>query len=139
MTVLRLLGLQINVNTSTTWQIQNVQAKCDIIALDSGLNESYMKLLEEGKKLTLNYNAVISQYKSIIGQTDISINITRSLTRLKKVCVSFWKDYAAEPRTFMLTSKHWNEFFSPAPWKTIRGSKQYNVVGEFQCQLQNRL
>ena len=34
-----------NVNTSTTWQIQNVQAKCDIIALDSGLNESYMKVV----------------------------------------------------------------------------------------------
>ena len=39
-----------NVKTSTTWQIQNVQAKCEIIALDSGLNECYMKLLEEGKK-----------------------------------------------------------------------------------------
>ena len=29
-----------NVNTYTTWQIQNVQTKCNIIALDSGLNES---------------------------------------------------------------------------------------------------
>ena len=38
-----------NAATSTTWQIHNVQAKCDIIALDSGLNESYIKLLEEGK------------------------------------------------------------------------------------------
>ena len=76
-----------NANTSTTWQIQNVQAKCDIVSLDSGLNESYIKLLEEGKKLTLNYNTFISQYQSIINQTDISINITRSLTRLKiRVC-----------------------------------------------------
>ena len=27
-------------NTSTTWQIQNVQVKCDIVSLDSGLNEN---------------------------------------------------------------------------------------------------
>ena len=80
-----------NANTSTTWQIQNVQVKCDIVSLDSGLNESYIKLLEEGKKLTLNYNTFISQYQSIIDQTDISINITRSLTRLKSVFVSLWK------------------------------------------------
>ena len=33
-------------STSTTWQIQNVHAKCDFVTLDSGLNESYIKLLE---------------------------------------------------------------------------------------------
>ena len=34
-----------NANTSTTWRIQNVQAKCDIVSLDSVLNASYIKLL----------------------------------------------------------------------------------------------
>ena len=43
-------------NTSLTWSIINVQVKCDIVTLDSGPNEAYIKLLEEGKKLTLNYN-----------------------------------------------------------------------------------
>ena len=38
------------VNTSSTWQIQNVQAKCDLVALDSGLRESYIKLAEEEGK-----------------------------------------------------------------------------------------
>ena len=38
------------VNTSITWQIQNVQAKCDLVALDSGLRESYIKLVEEEGK-----------------------------------------------------------------------------------------
>jgi len=68
-----------NAKTSTTWQIQNVQIKCAIVALDRGLNESYIKLLEEGKKLTLNYHTFMSQYQTIIDQTDISINITRSI------------------------------------------------------------
>ena len=52
-------------NTSTTWEILNVQVKCDIVTLDSGLNDSYIKLLEDGKKLTLNYNTFISQYQTI--------------------------------------------------------------------------
>ena len=51
-----------NAITSTTWQIQKVQVKSDLVSLDSGVNESYIKLLKEGKKLTLNYNTFISQY-----------------------------------------------------------------------------
>ena len=87
-----------NVNTSTAWQNQNVQVKCDLVTLDSGLNESYIKLLEEGKKLTLNYKTFISQCQSIIYQTDISVNITRSINTFEICFVSFWKDYTAAPR-----------------------------------------
>ncbi|MFM7853436.1 MAG: hypothetical protein ACKO96_16330, partial [Flammeovirgaceae bacterium] len=36
--------------------ILKVQLKVDIVTLYSGLNESYIKLLEEGKKLALNNN-----------------------------------------------------------------------------------
>ena len=78
-------GNFIALNTASTWSIINAQVKCDLVTLDSGLNESYTKLLEEGKKLTLNYNTFISQYQTITGQTDFAINITRSLTRLKSV------------------------------------------------------
>ena len=35
-----------------------------------------------------------------MGQTDVSIDITRSLTRSNFVFVSFWKDYAAETKNF---------------------------------------
>ena len=38
-----------NANTSTTWQIQNRQIKCNLVSLDSNLTESYNKLQEEGK------------------------------------------------------------------------------------------
>ena len=33
-------------NPPQTCQIQNVQVKCDLVSLDSGLNEFYIKLLE---------------------------------------------------------------------------------------------
>ena len=63
-----------DLNTSRTWSIQNAMVKCDLITLDSGLNESYAKVLEEGKKLTVNYNTFISQIQSIAGQTNIQIS-----------------------------------------------------------------
>ncbi|MFM7987074.1 MAG: hypothetical protein ACKPKO_47965, partial [Candidatus Fonsibacter sp.] len=64
-----------NGNTSTAWSIVNAQVKCDLVTVDSGMNESYVKLLEEGKqKLTLNYNTFISQYQTISNQTDLAIN-----------------------------------------------------------------
>ena len=66
-------------NASTTWQIQNVHAKCDLTALYIVASMSHISnLLEEGKKLTLNYNTFISQYQTILNQTDFSINISRS-------------------------------------------------------------
>ncbi len=37
-----------------------------------------------------------------------------SLTRLKSVCVSLWKDYAASPKNLMIGRKNWNNVFSPA-------------------------
>ena len=68
------MGNFLAANTSYTWSIQNAMVKCDLITLDSGLNESYAKVLEEGKKLTINYNTFISQIQSIAGQTNIQIS-----------------------------------------------------------------
>ena len=106
-------------NATTTWSIINAQVKCDLVTLDSGLNESYIKLLEEGTQLTLNYNTFISQYQTITGQTDFAINIMRSLTRLKYVFVSLWKDYTAAPRNTIVGTKQWNDFFSPSSYDTV--------------------
>ena len=75
-------------NQSLTLEVLNVQVKCDLVTLDIGLNDSYIKLLEEGKKLTLNYNTFISQYQTVGGQTYVSINISKSLTRLK-ICIIY--------------------------------------------------
>ena len=64
-------------NTATTWQIMNVQAKCDLATLERGLKEPNIKLLEEGKKLTLNYNMFTLQYQTILNQTEFSSHISR--------------------------------------------------------------
>ena len=38
-----------NASTSVIRQMQSVQAECDLIALESGLNEAYTKVCEERK------------------------------------------------------------------------------------------
>jgi hypothetical protein len=91
-------------NVASTWSIFKAQVKCDLVTVDSGLNQYYIKSLEEGKKLTLNYNTFISQYQTITDQTNFSINITRSLTRLQSVFVLLWKGYA-NPRQTIVGSK----------------------------------
>ena len=122
-------------NTSKSWQIQNAMVKCDLITLDSGLNESYAKVLEEGKKLTINYNTFVSQIQTIAGQTNIQVSLTRSLTRLKSVFYSLIKDYTATGRAQMATSKPWNDFFSPMSPNVTNGILNYNEDGEYETQL----
>jgi hypothetical protein len=131
------MGNFLAANTSYTWSIQNAMVKCDLITLDSGLNESYAKVLEEGKKLTINYNTFISQIQSIVGQTNIQVSLTRSLTRLKAVYVSLLKGYAAGSggRERMVASKPWNDFFSPMSPDVDDGTLYYNQQGEFETQL----
>ena len=131
------MGNFLAANTSYTWSIQNAMVKCDLITLDSGLNESYAKVLEEGKKLTINYNTFISQIQSIVGQTNIQVSLTRSLTRLKAVYVSLLKGYAAGSggRERMVAAKPWNDFFSPMSPDVDDGTLYYNQQGEFQAQL----
>ena len=55
-------------DTSNEWAITDVQAKCDILTLDSELENGYTQLLMSGKHLTLNYSTYIHQYQSIARQ-----------------------------------------------------------------------
>jgi hypothetical protein len=110
-------GLGINTaNTSLTWQIQNPQVKCDVVTLDSQLENEYASLLLSGKSLPINYSSFISQQQSISGPAP-SINVTRALSRLKSVFVSF--DNVGTPLSGGQNShldvykKSWSDLFHP--------------------------
>ena len=127
-------------NTSEEWQIQNVQAKCDMCTLDNALDNSYAEHLLSGKALPINYNTYVSQMQSVasgqignvvLGQQDVRLNVTRSLTRLKSVFVSLFKSVND------LGSKQWNNFYSPMHAEAITNNKnQFSKNGEFHAQLQ---
>ena len=65
--------------TSLPSLVQNAQVKCDLVTLDSGLNEPYIKLVgNTGKKPA----------QTVTNQTVCSINNTKPFTLLKSVFVS---------------------------------------------------
>ena len=125
-------------NTSTTWQIRNVEAKCDLITLDNALDNSYAQHLLSGKSLPINYQTFVSQLQTIENTQKPNVNISRALTRLKSVFVTLVKD---QESTTSPGRKEWNTFFSPMslennPALTLYTNYNHEQDGEFKFQLQ---
>ena len=98
-------------NTSTSWQLQNVQVKCDTVTLDNQLDNSYSEHLLSGRSLPINYQTYVSQKQSTLsgtnGQQQVRLNVTRALSRLKNVFITLDKP------TTDVGIKEWNNFYSP--------------------------
>ena len=104
---------------SSEWSIQNVQLKCDIVNIDNTLQNNYDSHLLNGGKLPISYNTYICQSQAVSG-TDISVNVSRAISRLKSVFVSFYKseykDDAGVAVVNPLTKairKEWLDFVHP--------------------------
>ena len=80
-------------NTCNTWQIQNACIKCDILTIDTALNNSFIEHLLSGKSLPLKYHTFISQQSSIVGK-NFSVQVIRAVTKLEKAFISFYSDRA---------------------------------------------
>ena len=129
-------------NTSTNWQIENVQLKCDMCTLDNALDNSYAEHLLSGKALPINYNTYVSQLQSTLsgpntGQKSLRLNVTRALSRLKSVFVTL---ISPGPTTdadrAYVGRKDWNNFYSPMHGLNMGLVNQFNSDGEFEAQLQ---
>ena len=125
-------------NTTTMWQIQNVQAKCDLLVLDNHLENSFTEFLLNGGKMPLNFNTYVSQMQSILsgtnGQQKVRLNVTRALSRLAKVFITLDKDVGSEEQ--YIGRKPWNDFYSPMQQYARAANPQHNENGEFEAQLQ---
>ena len=99
-------------NTSNNWMIQDVQLKCDVCSLDNALDNEYAQHLLSGKSLPINYNTYVSQTQQMVGQ-NLSINVTRALTRLKSIFINMDKTRANEGNQVgnLHTIKTFNDFF----------------------------
>ena len=122
-------------NTSTKWSINNVQVKCDLCTLDNALDNSYAQHLLSGKSLPISYNTFVSQMQTISGP-DVSINVSRALTRLKSVFVTLEKGYTTDNRNTFALRKAWKDFFSPMSSLNRTGIFKHDPRGEFEFQLQ---
>ena len=130
-------------NTSTTWQIQNVQVKVDVVTLDNQLDNSYAEHLLSGKALPINYQTYVSQMQSILsgaaGQQKVRLNVTRALSRLKNVFLTLNQNtYPAGNVRY----KEWNSFYSPMEFYTGDTLNSWDAdgeIGDFQIQIGSKL
>ena len=129
-------------NTSLTWQMQNVQVKCDLCVLDNQLDNSYAEHLLSGKPLPINYNTYVSQIQSLLsganGQQKVRQTVTRALSRLKSVFITLDKPAPDSAIVY----KDWNSFYSPMESYATGVYGKYNSNGEiadFQLQLGSKL
>ena len=108
---------------SQLWSINDVQLKCDMVTLDSQLDNSYAEHLLSGKSIPISYTSYTTSQQVCSGDAT-NVNISRSLTRLKSIFVTLYK----EP-TNHNTQNEVNLF-----WHRMAGT--YNKSHELQFELQ---
>ena len=79
-------------HTSTSWNIQNCQTKCDILSLANSLDSSYVNQILGGNTLQTVYDTYISSLQTI-SSADTQVNVSRSLTALRSVFMSLDKTF----------------------------------------------
>jgi len=122
-------------NTSISWQIEDIRIVCDVVTLDSALQNSYAEHVLAGKTLPINYSTYISQFQTV-SSSDFAVNVSRACSRLKSVFVNF----DSTPHTITTTGetlihKQFNTFAHPMTDSEFSGMP-YNFEKELQWQLQ---
>ena len=114
-------------NDSALWYISDSQCKCDLLTLDTTLDNEYANHLLSGKKTILVNCATWSHTnQSTVAETKLSANIHRTLSRLKGVFVIH----------IFLTAAQYKEasnFFHPVAVKLNDG---HGVQDEHSFQIQ---
>ena len=96
-------------NTTASWEIENCQIKADVLTLDNSLENSYHEHIMSGKPLPINYNTFITSNQSVGGQ-NISISVSRAVTRLKGLFLTFYKDLGDASDHY---EKAWSRMYHP--------------------------
>lgn len=131
-------------NCSNTYSLRNVFIAADVITLDNQLDNSYAEHVLSGKSLSINYNTYVSQMQSIIDQVKPSVNISRALTRLKTIFVTFERDLV-QNAGYSPGARPWRTFWSPmapdnlygpAAHTSDAGNFTHNELGEFEYSIQ---
>jgi hypothetical protein len=99
-------------NTSITWQIENVQVKCDVCTLDNKVENIFTQHMLDGGSFPIRYDNYISQLQPIpTGTITVMVNVTRSASRLKSCFVTLNKNSGTGESIGIY--RNWNEFWSP--------------------------
>jgi hypothetical protein len=113
-------------NVSKEWSLSDVQMKCDLLTLDNSLDNEYTQHLLQGKALSINYSTFISSMQVISGAVS-SVNISRSVSRLKSIFVTYDRQHDSDQYGFY---KEVNDMYHP-----MRGYR-YDAKKELEYQIQ---
>ena len=120
-------------NTSKVWQIQDIRVVCDLVTLDSALQNSYAEHVLSGKPLPINYGSYVTQFQSL-SSSDFAVSVTRAVSRLKSVFINFdgGRNQSSDEGLF---HRSFNTFMGPMNGTDYVGG-EYDYNKELQWQLQ---
>jgi len=121
-------------DTSNQWQIQDVRIVCDLVTLDSALQNSYAEHVLSGKAMPINYSTYITQFQTITS-SDFAVNVSRACSRLKSVFINFDNTHTIKDTATTLVHKPFNTFTHPMSGTDYTGGG-YDYSEELQWQLQ---
>ena len=70
-----------NAENSVSRHLENVQVKCDVVSLDTGLRNSCDQIALSPKEIPIHYNTCSSQFQTITGREEPFVNASRAATR----------------------------------------------------------
>ena len=112
-----------------SWDISDIQCKCDLLELDSSLSNEYASHLLSGKSLPINFNTWNHTNQSTGLGKNFSAHITRAVTRLKSIFITLHK-----PDN--VTYRQVNVFYHPC---TINGALTLANEHSYQVQIGSKL
>jgi len=123
-------------NVSSSWQLEDVQIKCDLVTLDSALQNSYAEHVLSGKALPINYSTYVTQFQTLANGLPMIVNVTRSVSRLKSLFFNFDGNRPALANGNRTTyyNKDWNTFSHP-----MQGAYSFNNELQLSVQIGSKL
>ena len=85
-------GIFLPTDTGSDWSMSDVRLTSDVVVLYSALMNSYSEHVLSGKSLNIQYGTYITMQQTLTGD-NISVNVSRAVSRLKTIFCSFDHDF----------------------------------------------
>ena len=115
-------------NAGSAWDVSDIQCTCDLLTLDSSLDNEYASHLLSGKPLPINFNTWNHTNQST-GNANFSAHITRAVTRLKNIFITLHKPDG-------VAHKQANDFYHPA---SVNGQMAISSEHSYQVRVGSKL
>ena len=78
--------------TTQEFEITDCRVICDVITLNSDVNNSYNEALLRGTPLPIYFQTFVTSQQSVKNLQDINLVVSRAVSRLKAAFITFWID-----------------------------------------------